>query len=440
METAKKAFISYKWENEDVKKWVERFATDLRQNGVDALLDIWEVSYGESFIQYMTSKIPSADIFLFVVTPGSASSIESQGNAGGAVKFEVQMALAQSIAGENFRFIPVLYKGDDIPKHLRAIHYVDFRDTSNYQAIFTTLLDSIRGTSKKPPLLGVGHLQYDTRLYEMLPAVKGSPVRSIMARFEPFVGFPFYSYESDHPSRWPLRVDEDRQEHAKKIIAFMEEHQQAIDIVLSQSQSSIKTFSSRVRSKREEREAELVQQYTKLRMLCNGDLSGDEEKIRSLLGDTVSEAFYDLERDWEVINDTMPNRLFTLGVAHDRDVLLEDVTLTLSIVGDIYDIMLDDTRPVTRDQIDKLWVARKFTLSLGNIPPASTLLLRIFYNYMPLDQRWDAKPVHIMAEPTQGILLQSLGAKGVGLQKINALVEDEGVYKPFTINLTFPEG
>ena len=44
-----KAFISYKWQDDAHNQWVEKFAADLRYAGIEALLDKWEVDYGESF-------------------------------------------------------------------------------------------------------------------------------------------------------------------------------------------------------------------------------------------------------------------------------------------------------------------------------------------------------------------------------------------------------
>lgn len=89
--TPLKAFISYKWEGEDVSKWVEQFARDLRRNGVDAVLDVWEVEYGASFIKYMTRNIPAADVFFFVMTPTSIAAVEAEEGKGGAVNFEVEI-------------------------------------------------------------------------------------------------------------------------------------------------------------------------------------------------------------------------------------------------------------------------------------------------------------------------------------------------------------
>ena len=100
---APKVFISYKWEDDADNLWVEKFATDLRSNGIEAVLDRWEVRLGDSFTDYMTSRIHQAEVVLFIITTESVSAVEAPKGKGGAVKFEMQMATARRTAGEQWR-------------------------------------------------------------------------------------------------------------------------------------------------------------------------------------------------------------------------------------------------------------------------------------------------------------------------------------------------
>lgn len=93
-----KVFISYKWEDDVHNRWVEEFATDLRAAGIDARLDKWEVRLGDSFTDYMTAKIADADVVLFIMTSRSVAAAEAPTGAGGALKFEMQMATSRRIA------------------------------------------------------------------------------------------------------------------------------------------------------------------------------------------------------------------------------------------------------------------------------------------------------------------------------------------------------
>jgi hypothetical protein len=145
-----KVFISYKREDSVRNAWVTRLATDLRAAGIDAILYIWEVRLGESFTDYMAMKIKDCDALLFVITEASVKTVESPSY--GALKFELQMALARRIAGESFRLIGVYREGPAPPVHLRDNRYVDFRDDSQYDAALTELIKDLLGVSDRPPL------------------------------------------------------------------------------------------------------------------------------------------------------------------------------------------------------------------------------------------------------------------------------------------------
>jgi hypothetical protein len=148
-----KVFISYKWEDPDHNVWVERLASDLRARGIEALLDKWEVRYGESFSDYMTRGINTADVVLFIMTPKSIGAAEAAASGGGAVKFEVQLATARRLAGEAFRFIGILRRGDRPPAHLRDFRYADFRDEAAYEASLRHLIADLRGSTERPPVV-----------------------------------------------------------------------------------------------------------------------------------------------------------------------------------------------------------------------------------------------------------------------------------------------
>ncbi len=151
-----RVFISYKWEDEGHNLWVERLARDLRSSGIDALLDKWEVKFGESFSEYMTRSISEVDAVLFVMTPLSIKAAESPSPQGGAVKFEVQLATARKIAREQFRFIGILRKGKRAANQMRDFRYADFRDDGKYTEMLEMLVRDLLSVSDKPSLGGNG--------------------------------------------------------------------------------------------------------------------------------------------------------------------------------------------------------------------------------------------------------------------------------------------
>lgn len=50
-------FISYAWESDDLKTWVKNLATQLREKGIDAKLDQWEVIPGDQMPHFMEKSV-----------------------------------------------------------------------------------------------------------------------------------------------------------------------------------------------------------------------------------------------------------------------------------------------------------------------------------------------------------------------------------------------
>jgi len=147
-----KAFISYKWENESHVDWVRHFATDLRCQGIDAILDQWEVRLGESFSTYMSSKITMADAILFVITPDFVKAAEAPQSEGSPVQFEVQLSMARHLHGQQVRLIGVYRSGDKLPAQILDNRYIDFRDDTQYHDQLSILIRDLLGDIDKPAL------------------------------------------------------------------------------------------------------------------------------------------------------------------------------------------------------------------------------------------------------------------------------------------------
>lgn len=428
-----RAFISYKWESPEIRQWVENFARDLRKNGIDAVLDVWEVDYGDSFIKYMIRNIPQADVFFFVMTPDSIGSVEAEEGKGGAVSFEVEIATSRKINGEKFKFIPILLRGEKPASFLRSYRYADFRDPAAYDATISDLIKSITGRTRRPPLLGAGNLEYDYRLYEMMYD-RMAPLKD---QFEPFVAFPFYSFESDHPSHWPLRVDEDRQRFAKNIASFFSAPgaSEKVAAFLGGSQSKLEFVTDRKRNPDEERQSSGFQTYANLR-LASRDL--DVAAFAAALGEETHEGFQNLEKWRAAIKQAMPNRFFEIALRQSQGAAINDVAIDIQIIGEVYDIAVNGVRPIGRDEIDAMTLGRRM-LRLGEIPGGAVSILRIWYNYIPVTKRWDPKPIHFKAEPFQGMLIRGVAAEGLVPSRVDNLIPDERPYKEYDVKLAFED-
>jgi TIR domain len=55
--TAPKLFISYSWSNAEHEQWVVNLATELRDSGVDVILDKWDLKEGHDAIAFMEQMV-----------------------------------------------------------------------------------------------------------------------------------------------------------------------------------------------------------------------------------------------------------------------------------------------------------------------------------------------------------------------------------------------
>ncbi len=150
-----KAFISYAWESDEVKDWVKKLATDLRNDGIDAKLDRWEVVPGDQMPHFMEKSVRENDYVLIICTPKYKSKSE---NRVGGVGYEGDIMTAEVLQTSNHRkFIPILISGSketSIPSWLQGKYYVDLSNQSHYANNYSDLTTTLLNTRESAPDLG----------------------------------------------------------------------------------------------------------------------------------------------------------------------------------------------------------------------------------------------------------------------------------------------
>lgn len=142
MPESKKAFISHA--SEDKGRFVEVFARRLREKGIDAWYDEWEIQPGDSIVDKIFEQgIKNADVFIVVL---SRNSVEKPW-----VREELESGVVQRI-NRTCRIIPVVLDDCEVPtalNHLRweKIHHIDAYDTE-----FQRIVNVIHGGTERPPL------------------------------------------------------------------------------------------------------------------------------------------------------------------------------------------------------------------------------------------------------------------------------------------------
>jgi len=152
----RKVFISYSHDDKPHEDWVCALATWLRENGVDAILDQWDLTPGSDLPRFMESGIAAADCVVAVCT---CAYVEKANAVIGGVGYEKRI-LADRLTqdAKANRIIPVIRGSAHrsiVPDFLRSIVYVDFRDDRDYETKCGELLLAIHGHGAKPrPPLG----------------------------------------------------------------------------------------------------------------------------------------------------------------------------------------------------------------------------------------------------------------------------------------------
>ncbi len=139
-----RVFISYAWENDSHKNWVKQLAVRLRKDGVETILDQWELVPGDQLAAFMEKSVRTSDFVLIVCTP---TYREKSDNRTGGVGYEGDIMTAEVSTGTDRRkFIPLLRSESwkaAAPSWLKGTYYVDLRDAPNSDKNYSELLEPI---------------------------------------------------------------------------------------------------------------------------------------------------------------------------------------------------------------------------------------------------------------------------------------------------------
>jgi hypothetical protein len=148
------AFLSYSWDSDEHRRWVLAFATRLRGDGVETVLDQWHLVPGDQLPTFMEKAVRNSDYVLIVCTPRYKDRSERRV---GGVGYEGDIITGEVLTTRNERkFIPLLRTGDWVqaaPTWLAGKYHIDLRSDAygerQYQDLLTTLLGT-RATA--PPI------------------------------------------------------------------------------------------------------------------------------------------------------------------------------------------------------------------------------------------------------------------------------------------------
>jgi hypothetical protein len=150
-----KVFVSYSHDSSAHKDWVRQLATELREQGVDAILDQWDLTPGQDVVAFMQHGISEADRVIMVC---SQSYVEKAESGAGGVGYERLIVTAEVSANiDTKKFLPVVRNNPTskkIPIFLGNRLWMDFEDDEKYPSTLDDLVHDLHGVYKlvKPPL------------------------------------------------------------------------------------------------------------------------------------------------------------------------------------------------------------------------------------------------------------------------------------------------
>lgn len=135
-----RVFVSYSHDSTTHKKWVLEFSTTLRNQGVDAVLDQWDLKPGDDLPHFMESQLEKCDFSLMICTDQYVSKANTGEGGVGYEKMIMTSSLLSKI--DSNKVIPIIRQnGTNIrPTFLKSKLYVDFSNDDSIDSSFNDLL------------------------------------------------------------------------------------------------------------------------------------------------------------------------------------------------------------------------------------------------------------------------------------------------------------
>jgi hypothetical protein len=172
---AKRLFISYAWESEEYRVWVQRLAARFRADGVEARLDYWHLMANDNILEFMSREIRLADWVLVLCSPAYQSKVRAaeEGQSLSGVGWEKRLLTGRMLGGSKNKTLAALTLGswaESSPEFLAGQVYYDLSNNGSFGRTYRELLQQITGTYQCAPPLGKLPADLRTKPVEPLAA------------------------------------------------------------------------------------------------------------------------------------------------------------------------------------------------------------------------------------------------------------------------------
>lgn len=155
--TTPKVFISYSWTSASHQEWVLELAQRLMSDGIEVVIDQWDLKPGHDKYKFMESMVNSQDIsrVLIILDKKYAERANSRDGGVGTETQIISPGIYQHVSQE--KFIPIVKERDEdgnayLPTYLESRIYIDLSSTDQYEENYEKLLRNIhnRPATAKP--------------------------------------------------------------------------------------------------------------------------------------------------------------------------------------------------------------------------------------------------------------------------------------------------
>jgi len=149
-ETHPKVFVSYSWTNQAHQQWVLNLATELRDSGVDVVLDVWDLREGHDAVKFMEQMVINPEVQKVIII-SDQKYVERADDRVGGVGTETQIISRQVYENqEQDKFVVAVVENDlqgnpCVPTYAKSRIHFDFTNPEEYPESFEALLRWIYG-------------------------------------------------------------------------------------------------------------------------------------------------------------------------------------------------------------------------------------------------------------------------------------------------------
>ncbi len=148
-------FISYSWDSPEHRAWVTQLAMNLRQNGVEVVLDQWHARLGEDLAHFMARSVRESDRVLMICTENYVQKAQQRQ---GGVGYEQMLVTAQMMKDVgSAKFVPIIRQSGhprQLPDELAGRMYVDLSDGPEQHPNLQRLVRELHDIAVSLPPLG----------------------------------------------------------------------------------------------------------------------------------------------------------------------------------------------------------------------------------------------------------------------------------------------